>query len=64
MEPGVGWHSCRRAFANRLRRAPLRDLQALGGWKTAKTVVDIYLKDDLDAQAEALEQIGAIRRNG
>jgi integrase len=50
-----GWHSCRRAFANRLRRAPLRDLKDLGGWKATKTLVDVYLQPDEDAQREVLE---------
>lgn len=50
-----GWHSCRRAFANRLRKAPLRDLQDLGGWKTAQTVLTVYLRPDEAAQREALE---------
>jgi integrase len=50
-----GWHSLRRAFANRLRRAPIKDLQGLGGWKTAKTLLDVYLTHDEDAQREALE---------
>ena len=31
---GYGWHSFRRAFANRLGNASLRDLKDLGGWKT------------------------------
>ena len=34
-----GWHSLRRAFANRYRRAPLRDLQNLGGWKSSATLM-------------------------
>lgn len=49
-----GWHSCRRAFANRLRKAPLRDLQDLGGWKTAATVLSVYLRPDEEAQRQAL----------
>lgn len=51
-----GWHSFRRAFANRLRRAPLRDLQDLGGWKTSATLLNVYLRADEGAQREALEQ--------
>jgi integrase len=51
-----GWHSCRRAFANRLRRAPLRDLQDLGGWKTSATLLGVYLRADESAQREALEK--------
>lgn len=54
-----GWHSCRRAFANRLRRAPLRDLQDLGGWKTSATLLTVYLRADEGAQREALEQYAA-----
>lgn len=50
-----GWHSLRRAFANRLRRAPIKDLQGLGGWKTAVTLLTVYLQHDEDAQREALE---------
>ena len=49
-----GWHSFRRAFANRLRRAPLRDLQDLGGWKTSATLMTVYLRADESAQPEAL----------
>ena len=45
-----GWHSCRRAFANRLRPAPLRDLQDLGGWKTSATLLTVYLRADESAQ--------------
>lgn len=60
-----GWHSCRRAFANRLRRAPLRDLQDLGGWKTSATLLTVYLRADESAQREALEQeVGTTRITG
>lgn len=50
-----GWHSCRRAFANRLRKTPLRDLQDLGGWKTHETLLRVYLRPDEQAQRDALE---------
>ena len=50
-----GWHSCRRAFANRLRKTPLRDLQDLGGWKTHATLLSVYLRPDEQAQRDALE---------
>lgn len=49
-----GWHSCRRAFANDLRRAPLKDLTTLGGWKSPLTMVRVYQAPDLDAMREAL----------
>lgn len=50
-----GWHSFRRAFANRYRRAPLRDLQDLGGWKSAATLLKVYLRADEAAQREVLD---------
>lgn len=50
-----GWHSLRRAFANRYRRAPLRDLQDLGGWKSAATLLKVYLRADEGAQREVLD---------
>jgi integrase len=50
-----GWHSLRRAFANRYRRAPLRDLQDLGGWKSSATLLKVYLRADEAAQREVLQ---------
>ena len=49
-----GWHSCRRAFANRLRHASLRDLKDLGGWKSEQTVVAVYQQPSESAQRTAL----------
>ncbi|MFL5612397.1 MAG: tyrosine-type recombinase/integrase [Gemmatimonadaceae bacterium] len=53
----LGWHSFRRAFSNRLHRsgAPFRDLQDLGGWKSPKTLTEVYLLPDEEAQRRALE---------
>jgi integrase len=53
----IGTHSFRRAFANRLREAPLRDLKDLGGWKTEKTVVGTYQQPDQNAQRVALQRL-------
>lgn len=53
-----GWHSMRRSFANRHRRAPLRDLKDLGGWKSTRTVIDVYLGPDEEAQREVLVSEG------
>jgi integrase len=53
----IGTHSFRRAFANRLRNAPLRELQDLGGWKTERTVVTTYLQPDQNAQRAVLEAL-------
>ena len=53
----LGTHAFRRAFANQLRNANLKELQDLGGWKTQKTVVEVYLQPDEAAQRAALEQL-------
>ncbi|MYE44160.1 MAG: site-specific integrase, partial [Acidobacteria bacterium] len=44
LEPkrGRGWHSLRRKFASDLMDQPLKVLCELGGWKTAKTVLECY----------------------
>ncbi len=59
-----GWHSFRRAFANRYRRPPLRDLQDLGGWKSSATLMKVYLRSDEAAQREVLTQRPPARRTG
>ena len=56
-----GWHSFRRAFANALRDVPLRELKDLGGWKTERTLVTVYLQPDEQAQRTAL---GKLATNG
>jgi integrase len=56
-----GWHSFRRAFANALRDVPLRELKDLGGWKSERTVVAVYLRPDEQAQRTAL---GKLASNG
>jgi integrase len=52
-----GWHSFRRAFANALRDVPLRELKDLGGWKSERTVVAVYLRPDEQAQRTALARL-------
>ena len=44
LEPrrGRGWHSLRRKFASDLMDQPLKVLCELGGWKTAKTILQCY----------------------
>jgi integrase len=56
---GYGWHSFRRAFANALRDVPLRELKDLGGWKSAHTIVKVYLQPDEQAQRTALSKLAA-----
>ena len=53
--PGRGWHSLRRKFASDLMDQPLKVLCALGGWKTAKTVLECYQRPDSGQLRKALE---------
>jgi hypothetical protein len=50
----AGRSALRRAFANRYRHAPLRDLQDLGGWKSAATLLKLYLRAGEAAQRHVL----------
>ncbi len=63
LEPkrGRGWHSLRRKFASDLMDQPLKVLCELGGWKTAKTVLQCYQRADEGQLRKALE---ARRRPG
>jgi integrase len=60
-ERGRGWHSLRRKFATELKNAPLRDLQALGGWKDPMTIVKCYQQPDDVTMAEALKNRTPLR---
>lgn len=53
---GRGWHSFRRVFANELRHEVLKDVAAAGGWKSTKTLVDVYLQATVPTMREALKQ--------
>ena len=53
--PGRGWHSLRRKFASDLMDHPLKVLCALGGWKTAKTVLECYQRPNTGQLRNALE---------
>ncbi len=57
LEPkrGRGWHSLRRKFASDLMDQPLKVLCELGGWKTAKTVLECYQRADEGQLRKALE---------
>ena len=54
-KPGRGWHSLRRKFASDLMEQPLKVLCELGGWKTAKTVLQCYQRADEGQLRKALE---------
>ena len=57
LEPkrGRGWHSLRRKFASDLMDQPLKVLCELGGWKTAKTVLQCYQQADEEQLRKALD---------
>jgi hypothetical protein len=42
-----------------LRDVPLRELKDLGGWKSERTVVAVYLRPDEQAQRTALARLAA-----
>jgi integrase len=53
-ETGRGWHSLRRLFATELKHTPLKDLCALGGWKSPQTILLCYQRADSVTMREAL----------
>ena len=63
LEPkrGRGWHSLRRKFASDLMDQPLKVLCELGGWKTAKTVLQCYQHADEDQLRNALDNRRRVR---
>ena len=60
---GLGWHSLRRKFATDLKDVPLVDLCALGGWKSATTVISCYQQPDEDTMRKALRNRGLTADN-
>jgi integrase len=54
-ETGRGWHSLRRKFATELKLVPLKDLCALGGWKSPETVLTCYQQADAVTMQRALD---------
>jgi integrase len=53
-EPGRSFHALRRKFATELKHVPLKDLCALGGWKSPQTVLTCYQTADDVTMREAL----------
>ncbi len=53
-EPGRAFHALRRKFATELKHVPLKDLCALGGWKSPQTALTCYQKADEVTMREAL----------
>ncbi len=60
-KPGRGWHSLRRKFASDLMDQPLKVLCELGGWKTAKTVLQCYQHADAGQLRQALANRRRVR---
>ncbi len=60
-KPGRGWHSLRRKFASDLMDQPLKVLCELGGWKTAKTVLQCYQHADEGQLRKALDARRRVR---
>jgi len=53
---GLGWHGLRRKFADEPRDVPLKDLADLGGWKTPRTILEVYQSSNLDSMRKAQQQ--------
>jgi len=51
---GRGLHSVRRQFATELKHMNLKDLAAIGGWKTSATLLACYITPDEETQREGL----------
>jgi integrase len=52
----MGWHSLRRAFGTELKATTnLKDLCALGGWKSPTTILTCYVQADEETMRTALE---------
>jgi integrase len=58
---GMGWHSLRRMFATELKDEPLKDLCALGGWKSHQTVLACYRDPEEARMRQALENRRRLR---
>lgn len=66
LEPveGLGWHGLRRQWADEHREAPLKDLADLGGWKTPRTITEVYQGRDFDSMREVQEKRKEVRGAG
>lgn len=57
----LGWHGLRRKFADEHREVPAKDLADLGGWKTPRTISEVYQGADLEAMRRAQERRKTLR---
>jgi integrase len=54
--PRMGGHALRRLFATELKQAPRVDVAYAGGWKSVRTLEELYQKPDLATQRRMLEE--------
>ena len=54
----MGGHALRRLFATELKTAPRVDAAYAGGWKSVRTLEEIYQKPDLVTQRRILAERG------
>ncbi len=59
-----GWHSLRRKFATELKGIPLKDLCAVGGWRSPHTILACYQMADEATQRAALAGRKSLRTGG
>ena len=45
-EPGFGFHSFRRMWANKRKHASLQDVAEAGGWEDVDTLLKVYQRPD------------------
>lgn len=66
LEPvdGLGWHGLRRKFADELRDASPKEIADLGGWKTPRTVIEVYQGSDLEAMRRAQQRRRTLGNGG
>ena len=63
-ESARGWHALRRKFATELKGVPLRDLMALGGWRSPLTLTLCYTAADPATQRQALARRATLTADG
>lgn len=57
-----GWHSLRRKWATETKAAmPLKDQAHAGGWKSTKTLLDVYTRADWETMREGLAKRRQVR---
>ena len=58
------WHPYRRQWATARKHLPDVDVAAAGGWKTIRTLVDIYQQPDDDSMLRVVLEGGTVRSVG